>query len=118
VPGGGAGGPAAPRRRQPGAAPPVPLSPRLGAVVLAAGQGPRMRSRLPKVLPPLAGQPMIDHVLAAVMSAGAGEALLVVGHEAAQGRAALDGRGRFVEQAEPVGTGAARRCAGAEPDPP
>jgi len=93
-----------------------PLSPRLGAVVLAAGQGTRMRSRLPKVLHPLAGQPMVDHVLAAVMAAGAAEALLVVGREAAEVRAALDGRVRFVEQAKPLGTGDAVRCACAELD--
>ena len=36
------------------------------AIVLAAGQGTRMRSRLPKVLHPLAGRPMLDHVLDAL----------------------------------------------------
>ena len=45
--------------------------PALAAVVLAAGLGKRMRSRLPKVLHPLVGQPLIVHVLRALRAAGA-----------------------------------------------
>src|SRR5581483_9128988 len=44
--------------------------PQLAAVILAAGLGTRMRSRTPKVLHPVAGRPMIDHVLDAVDAAG------------------------------------------------
>ncbi len=48
------------------------------AVVLAAGKGTRMRSALPKVLHPIAGRPMLAHVLAAVTEAGAGRLAVVV----------------------------------------
>lgn len=61
------------------------------AVVLAAGQGTRMRSRLPKVLHPLAGRPMIHHVLAALLEAGVERPVVVVGHGADQLEAALEG---------------------------
>src|SRR5207249_4449048 len=47
------------------------LSAPLTAVILAAGHGTRMRSRIPKVLHPICGRPMIDWVLAAVEEAGA-----------------------------------------------
>ncbi|HEV2216558.1 MAG TPA: NTP transferase domain-containing protein, partial [Candidatus Dormibacteraeota bacterium] len=46
------------------------LSLPLSAVILAAGHGTRMRSRIPKVLHPICGRPMIDWVLAAVTDAG------------------------------------------------
>ncbi|TMC86626.1 MAG: bifunctional UDP-N-acetylglucosamine diphosphorylase/glucosamine-1-phosphate N-acetyltransferase GlmU [Chloroflexi bacterium] len=46
------------------------LSPTLTAVILAAGHGTRMRSRIPKVLHPICGRPMIDWVLEAVNEAG------------------------------------------------
>ena len=48
------------------------------AVILAAGQGKRMRSRLPKVLHPLAGRPMIRYVLDAVEGLGLGRAVVVI----------------------------------------
>lgn len=51
------------------------------AIVLAAGQGTRMRSSLPKVLHPLAGRPMIDHVLDALARAGIEHRVVVTGHE-------------------------------------
>ncbi len=49
------------------------------AVVLAAGEGTRMRSRLPKVLHPVGGLPMVAHVLASVAAAGIARTALVVG---------------------------------------
>ena len=48
-------------------------------IVLAAGEGTRMRSRLPKVLHEIAARPLIGHVLSAVREAGAAEAVVVVG---------------------------------------
>jgi len=51
------------------------------AVVLAAGQGTRMKSALPKVLHPLAGLPLVSHVMRAAFQAGASECSLVVGPE-------------------------------------
>jgi len=51
----------------------------LGVVVLAAGQGTRMRSRLPKVLHPLAGRAMLGHVLDAVATLDPARVVVVVG---------------------------------------
>jgi len=50
-------------------------------IVLAAGQGTRMRSTTPKVLHRALGLPLIDHVLAAASSAHAGSTVVVVGHQ-------------------------------------
>src|SRR3954470_17726644 len=83
----------------------------LGAVVLAAGQGTRMRSHLPKVLHPLAGQPMVLHVLDTLAAAGSAEMVLVVGHGADQVRAAIGERARYATQPEQLGTGDAVRQA-------
>ncbi|MCL5110450.1 MAG: bifunctional UDP-N-acetylglucosamine diphosphorylase/glucosamine-1-phosphate N-acetyltransferase GlmU [Chloroflexi bacterium] len=78
---------------------------RTAAVVLAAGQGTRMKSKLQKVLHPVAGVPMVEHVLAAVGESGVPRALLVVGREAEQVRRALGARVEYVEQARQLGTG-------------
>lgn len=75
------------------------------AVVLAAGKGTRMKSALPKVLHPLCGQPMAQHVIDAVRAAGVTRTTLVVGHEAGRVRAALGGDVQYVEQAQQRGTG-------------
>lgn len=50
------------------------------AIILAAGQGTRMKSPLPKVLHPVAGQPMIFRVLSQCLNAGFDEARVVLGH--------------------------------------
>lgn len=60
-------------------------------VILAAGQGTRMKSDLPKVLHPVAGLPMVSHVVAAARQADADAVAVVVGHGGEQVRAALDG---------------------------
>ncbi len=52
----------------------------MNVVILAAGQGKRMRSDLPKVLHPLAGRPMLEHVLDTARSLGAGRICVVYGH--------------------------------------
>ena len=52
------------------------------AVLLAAGQGTRMKSDLPKVLHPLCGKPMLWHVLEALKSAATEKPVVVVGHGA------------------------------------
>ena len=49
------------------------------AIVLAAGEGTRMRSALPKVLHPVAGRSLLAHVLGAVRAAGTQAAAVVVG---------------------------------------
>ena len=79
--------------------------PRLRALLLAAGKGTRMRSRLPKVLHPLAGQPMLLHALAAARAAGDEQPTLVIGHEGEQIRAAVGEQAAYVEQTEQLGTG-------------
>jgi len=76
------------------------------AVVLAAGKGTRMKSDLAKVLFPVNGRPMVEHVLDAVAAAGVERAIVVVGHQADRVREALAGRGvEFVLQAQQLGTG-------------
>ncbi|HYN92472.1 MAG TPA: NTP transferase domain-containing protein, partial [Pilimelia sp.] len=58
-------------------------------VVLAAGEGKRMKSALPKVLHPLLGRTLVGHVLAAAAAAAASRTLVVVGRGADQVRAHL-----------------------------
>ncbi|MCC5882843.1 MAG: bifunctional UDP-N-acetylglucosamine diphosphorylase/glucosamine-1-phosphate N-acetyltransferase GlmU [Halomonas sp.] len=78
----------------------------LDVVVLAAGQGTRMRSSLPKVLHRLAGKPMVSHVLDTAGKLDAQRLHVVVGHGAEQVREALrDYPVRFALQAEQKGTG-------------
>lgn len=77
----------------------------LAVLVLAAGQGTRMKSTLPKVLHPLAGKPMVNHILETARSMTDRDPVMVVGHEADLVHQALAGRVTFVEQAEQRGTG-------------
>ena len=69
-----------------------------------------MRSRVPKVLHPLAGRPMIDHVLDALASAGIDHPVVVLGSGAEQVEAALDDRVPMVRQDPQLGTADAVRC--------
>ena len=78
----------------------------LGVVILAAGKGTRMRSALPKVLHPLAGRPLLRHVLDAAEAVGAARICVVYGHGGELVPQALaDAECTFVEQAERLGTG-------------
>jgi bifunctional UDP-N-acetylglucosamine pyrophosphorylase/glucosamine-1-phosphate N-acetyltransferase len=78
----------------------------LAVVVLAAGQGKRMKSDLPKVLHPLVGRPMIQYVLDAASALNPSQLVVVVGRGAEQVRADLAGRNTtFVEQTQRLGTG-------------
>jgi bifunctional UDP-N-acetylglucosamine pyrophosphorylase / glucosamine-1-phosphate N-acetyltransferase len=83
------------------------------AVVLAAGQGTRMKSDLPKVLFPVLGRPMIEFVLEALAAAGIERVIAVVGYRAEDVRAALASRRdvEFVLQTERLGTGHAVKMA-------
>lgn len=74
-------------------------------VLLAAGKGTRMKSRLPKLLHPLGGKPIVLHALQAAEGTGMAKPVLVVGHGAERVRAAVGTRAEFVEQAEQLGTG-------------
>ena len=80
---------------------------RLACVVLAAGKGTRMRSALPKVLHPLAGRPMVEHVLANARALSPERTLMVIGpelEEAARGLEGDDGAVSCVVQAPALGT--------------
>lgn len=77
----------------------------LAAVILAAGDGTRFKSRLIKVMHPLAGKPMIDYSVETARALGMEHPLLVVGHDAEQVREYLGETVRYVEQSERLGTG-------------
>ncbi len=78
----------------------------LAVIVLAAGQGKRMHSALPKVLHPLAGRPLLAHVLEAARALEPAQLLVVHGHGGAEVRGALAGAGvTWIEQAQQLGTG-------------
>ena len=61
--------------------------------MLAAGKGTRMKSARAKVLHPVLGVPLLEHVLRAVASVGASPVTVVVGHQAEAVEAAFAGRG-------------------------
>lgn len=90
--------------------PPLPFH----AVVMAAGQGKRMKSALPKVLHPLAGRPLAAYPIEAALEAGARDVVVVVGHGRDAVEAALGPcfgtRVRMAVQHEQRGTGDAARC--------
>ena len=78
----------------------------LSVVILAAGQGKRMKSELPKVLQPLAGRPLLAHVVATARSLRPAAIHVVHGHGADTVRAAIAGDDVvWVLQAEQKGTG-------------
>jgi len=78
----------------------------LSIVILAAGQGKRMKSDLPKVLQPLAGVPILGHVLKTAKALGADATYVVYGHGGDRVKEALkDEPVKWVLQAEQLGTG-------------
>jgi bifunctional UDP-N-acetylglucosamine pyrophosphorylase / glucosamine-1-phosphate N-acetyltransferase len=78
----------------------------LSVVILAAGQGKRMNSDLPKVLQPLAGEPLLQHVITAARGLDPGNIYVVYGHGGAQVQAALAHESvEWVLQADQLGTG-------------
>jgi len=75
-------------------------------IVLAAGQGKRMHSELPKVLHEVAGKSMLEHVLDIALQVTSHEPIVVHGHAGKQLQTALEHRDlRWAEQAEQLGTG-------------
>lgn len=78
---------------------------KLAVVILAAGQGTRMKSDLPKVLHPLGGQPMLIHALNTARTLTSAKPILVVGRGARAVRETVGDDATFVEQAERLGTG-------------
>jgi bifunctional UDP-N-acetylglucosamine pyrophosphorylase / glucosamine-1-phosphate N-acetyltransferase len=78
----------------------------LSVVILAAGQGKRMNSDLPKVLQPLAGQPLLHHVIRTARSLEPTDIYVVYGHGGAQVQAALSHEPvEWILQADQLGTG-------------
>lgn len=78
----------------------------LHIIILAAGQGTRMRSALPKVLQPLAGRPLLAHVIDSAQALEPAHIHVVVGHGADAVRAAFAGSDvTWVTQTEQLGTG-------------
>ena len=74
-------------------------------VLLAAGQGTRMKSALPKVLHPILGRPMVWHAVHALAQVTAEKPVIVVGHGAEAVQQAIGTAARFVLQEEQLGTG-------------
>ena len=88
------------------------MSRNLAAVILAAGQGTRMKSALPKVLHPVAGKPMLSHVVQTAKALDATPIIPVIGHGADLVRSELASEDLiFALQAEQLGTGHALQCA-------
>ncbi len=78
---------------------------RIAVVILAAGQGTRMKSDLQKVLHPLLGRPMVTYAVETVRALTGTAPVLVVGREADAVRETVGDAAVFVEQAEQKGTG-------------
>ena len=78
---------------------------RLSAVILAAGQGTRMKSRLPKVLHSLLGKPMACYPLEAARQVTHSTPVMVIGHGADQVRQVLGDQAEYVLQQPQLGTG-------------
>lgn len=86
----------------------------LDLIIMAAGKGTRMKSRLPKVLQRLAGRPLLQHVLDQAAQLGARSAVVVTGHGAQQVEEAITAAAqaapagyalKFVRQEPQLGTG-------------
>ncbi len=82
------------------------MSSDLSVVILAAGQGTRMRSTLPKVLHAIGGKPMLQHVIETARRLSASDIYVVYGHGGEMVRTTLVSQPvQWVEQAEQLGTG-------------
>jgi len=79
---------------------------KLEVVILAAGQGTRMKSRLPKVLHSVAGKPLLEHVVQTAQALAPSAIHVVIGHGSEQVEAALSGyKLNWVLQEQRLGTG-------------
>jgi bifunctional UDP-N-acetylglucosamine pyrophosphorylase/glucosamine-1-phosphate N-acetyltransferase len=74
------------------------------AIILAAGQGTRMKSKLYKVLHPVGGKPMVQHVIDQVKSLNIKEIVTIVGHGAEKVKTQLGDDSQYALQAEQLGT--------------
>ena len=85
----------------------------LAAIILAAGKGTRMKSKIVKVMHPLGGLPMVSWPVNTAREAGASSIVLVTGHQSEKVQDFFEGRSdvRFAVQEEQLGTGHAVACA-------
>jgi bifunctional UDP-N-acetylglucosamine pyrophosphorylase/glucosamine-1-phosphate N-acetyltransferase len=83
----------------------------IGVIILAAGLGKRMKSRLPKVMHPLSGKPLLSHVLATARRLKPEKVAIIVGHGAERVRQACHNDVTWVLQEQQLGTGHAVFCA-------
>ncbi len=85
----------------------------LKAIIMAAGQGTRMRSKLPKVLHPLLGQPLIRYSVDTTTRVTGQRPVVIIGHGADEVRKELGEQAEFAIQVEQLGTGhAVQQAAG------
>jgi bifunctional UDP-N-acetylglucosamine pyrophosphorylase/glucosamine-1-phosphate N-acetyltransferase len=78
---------------------------KIKAVILAAGQGTRMHSSLPKVMHPLLGRPMIEYVLDNAWAASGSKPVMVIGYGAEVIQKSLGDKAKYVVQKPQLGTG-------------
>lgn len=83
----------------------------IASLILAAGKGTRMKSKLPKVLHKVGGKAMVERVLETVQSLGTVRDVAIVGFGGDEVEAYLEGRAEFVRQEEQKGTGHAVKMA-------
>lgn len=74
-------------------------------IILAAGKGTRMKSKLYKVLHPVCGKPMVEHIMNRVEETHPQEIITIVGHGAEMVKDQLGDRSEYALQAEQLGTG-------------
>jgi bifunctional UDP-N-acetylglucosamine pyrophosphorylase / glucosamine-1-phosphate N-acetyltransferase len=74
------------------------------AVILAAGQGTRMKSKLYKVLHPVCGKPMVEHVVDQITTLNIEKTVTIIGHGAELVKSHLEGKSDFALQEEQLGT--------------
>ena len=90
---------------------------KLTAIILAAGHGTRMHSRIPKVLHPLMGRPLLTYAIDAVKGLSTEKPVVVVGHEAEIVRSVIGDQVVFALQEQQLGTGHAVLSARSHIDP-
>lgn len=96
---------------------PQSLLSNLQCIILAAGQGTRLKSARPKVLHTIAGRPMIDYVIDTIISISRHKPIVVVGFGADEVKRAIGDRVEYVLQTEQKGTGHAVLQASQKIDP-
>lgn len=77
----------------------------LKVIILAAGQGTRMKSKVPKVLHKVLDKTMVDYVIDTAYESGAKDVCVIVGHQSAMVKGIIGDRVSFAVQKEQLGTG-------------